>query len=87
MFNNRNQVRWFQEQWRRNNEREDEIIKQPVSQVVASASESVVENGDAYEARVKAARAKYALNLDKYFDTINESTTMPTPVHTQNATQ
>ena len=65
MFNNRNQVRWFQEQWRRNNEREDEIIKQPVSQVVASASENVVENGDAYEARVKAARAKYALNLDK----------------------
>ena len=98
MFNNRNQVRWFQEQWRRNNERDDEIIKQPVSQVVASASESVVENsakhteflaanGDAYGARVAAARAKYALNLAKYFANINEPTTMPTPVRRRNATR
>ena len=87
MFNNRNQVRWFQEQWRRNNERDDEIIKQPESQVVASASESVVVNCDAYGARVAAARAKYALNLAKYFANINEPTTVPTPAHRRNATQ
>jgi len=98
MFNSRNQVRWFQEQWRRNNEREDEIIEQPVSQVMASAPEIVLENsakhtetlvanGDAYGARVAAARAKYALNLAKYFANTNEPTITPTPVHRRNATR
>jgi len=39
MFSARNQIRWFEEEWRRNNEREVEKIEEPVVQVVAKVSE------------------------------------------------
>ena len=42
MFNARNQVRWFEEEWRRNNEREVEKIEEPV---VGKVSEPEAQGG------------------------------------------
>jgi hypothetical protein len=92
MFNARNQVRWFEEEWRRNNEHEVERIGHPVSEpvvanvsepVVASVSEPVVAN----EEKVAENLAKHVANLKKYFAGTAESTTMPIPVHRQKATR
>jgi hypothetical protein len=48
MFSARNQLRWFEEEWRRKNEREVEEIEEPVLQVLAKVEkmeEQVVEVG------------------------------------------
>jgi hypothetical protein len=100
MFNARNQVRWFEEEWRRNNEHEVERIGHPVSEpvvanvsepVVASVSEPVVASVSepvvANEEKVAENLAKHVANLKKYFAGTAESTTMPIPVHRQKATR
>jgi hypothetical protein len=87
MFNARNQIRWFEEEWRRNNEREVEKIEEPVVQVVAKVSEPVVAEVDEEAAKVAENHAKHLENLAKYFARTTESTTMAIPVHRQKATR
>ena len=87
MFNARNQIRWFEEEWRRNNEREVEKIEEPVVQVVAKVSEPVVAEVDEEAAKVAENHAKHVENLTKYFARTTESTTMAIPVHRQKATR
>ena len=87
MFNARNQIRWFEEEWRRNNEREVEKIEEPVVQVVAKVSEPVVAEVDEEGAKVAENHAKHLENLTKYFAGTTESTTMAIPVHRQKATR
>ncbi len=87
MFNARNQIRWFEEEWRRNNEREVEKIEEPVVQVVAKVSEPVVAEVDEEAAKVAENHAKHLENLRKYFARTTESTTMAIPVHRQKATR
>ena len=102
MFSARNQIRWFEEEWRRANEREVEKIEEPVLQVLAKVSEPVVaevdEEGakvsepvvaevDEEGAKVAENRAKHLENLRKYFARTTESTTMAIPVHRQKATR
>ena len=82
-----NQIRWFEEEWRRANEREVEKIEEPVLQVVAKVSEPVVAEVDEEGAKVAENRAKHLENLRKYFARTTESTTMAIPVHRQKATR
>ncbi len=84
MFNARNQVRWFEEEWRRNNEREVEKIEEPV---VAKVSEPEVAEVDEEAAKVAEKHAKLVENLTKYFAGTTESTTMAIPVPRQKATR
>jgi sulfur relay (sulfurtransferase) DsrC/TusE family protein len=87
MFSARNQIRWFEEEWRRNNEREVEKIEEAVLQVVAKVSEPVVAEVDEEAAKVAENHAKHVENLRKYFARTTESTTMAIPVHRQKATR
>ena len=93
MFSARNQIRWFEEEWRRANEREvEEVekvekIEEPVLQVVAKVSEPVVAEVDEEGAKVAENHAKHLENLRKYFARTTESTTMAIPVHRQKATR
>jgi len=84
MFNARNQIRWFEEEWRRNNEREVEKIEEPA---LAKVSEPVVAEVDEEAAKVAENHAKHVENLTKYFARTTESTTMAIPVHRQKATR
>jgi sulfur relay (sulfurtransferase) DsrC/TusE family protein len=93
MFSARNQIRWFEEEWRRANEREvEEVekvekIEEPVLQVLAKVSEPVVAEVDEEAAKVAENHAKHVENLRKYFARTTESTTMAIPVHRQKATR
>jgi hypothetical protein len=87
MFSARNQIRWFEEEWRRANEREVEKIEEPVLQVLAKVSEPVVAEEDEEGAKVAENHAKHLENLGKYFARTTESTTMAIPVHRQKATR
>lgn len=94
MFNARNQVRWFEEEWRRNNEREvEEVenIEKPVLEVVAKVSESVrglpLSEEEEEAAKIAENLAKHVEKLRKYFGGTTESKTMEIPVHRQKATR
>jgi hypothetical protein len=62
MFNARNQIRWFEEEWRRNNEREVEKIEEPV---VAKVSEPVVAEVEKMEEEVVEVGAVKEVGLSK----------------------
>ena len=91
MLNARNQVRWYEEEWRRKNEVEsesEEVVEKESEEVVVKESEEVVvKEEDEEAAKIAENLAKHVEKLRKYFARTTESTTMEIPVHRQKATR
>jgi len=99
MLNARNQVRWYEEEWRRKNEVESEseevvvkeseevVVKESEEVVVKESEEVVVKEEDEEAAKIAENLAKHVEKLRKYFARTTESTTMEIPVHRQKATR